>query len=475
MLASLDLATAQVCVDNALAHTVGVTAPVNTGVAYSYQPILTLPAGNYRYTYNTSGGIPLQNFFLILNGNAWTPYSTTSIPNSPNTVTFNFHIPTAVPLCTSMTIGIRFQRQLSFGQFSTVGTFDLNIVVAEDGERKNLTFVNGAGKAYYAGTDYKAHVMTWNSSTSQWNYAALNVVPNWGAVQIAGQMANFADGSRIFFKGKDKKLYNLINQSGNNWTLSALSQNVAGLPNVTGNVGTRNNNEVIFYGADNKIHQLLLNGSTWSDQIVAPAAGWPSSVVLLDGESICLAPASTNIFFSHGRSVSQVYQNTSGGPWVFESIGSLNIPWPYHYDSDLLAVDNYAVYYKGRDNFIHRYTKCGNEWRLDAIPISAVSENNVVLYRGFLTKFPGEDRVYYKAATGRIYNLYNVNGVWFNYSLVNSMTSAAGDLIAAEGKIFFINHDKRAHNSYWQNSAWSDVPLATGAPANAKGCIFPYY
>jgi hypothetical protein len=53
--------------------------------------------------------------------------------------------------------------------------------------------------------------------------------------------------------------------------------------------------------------------------------------------------------------------------------------------------------------------------------------------------------------------------------------STAGDLVAVEGKIFFIDHDKRVHNDYWSGSRRDDVPLSAGAQAATKGCISAYY
>lgn len=462
------------CVDYSLAHREGVSAPM--GIITPYNPTLTLPAGSYRYTYGTTGSVPIQNFSLVSTPSLtyWSPFSyTIYLPSASTTgISFKFYIPTAQPLCSAANVHIQFKRQTALA-WNTTCTFDLNVVVRENGEPKNLTVVEGQSKVYYAGGDYKAYSMTWNSPIAgAWNYAALNVVGGWGAVQIEGRMASFADGSRIFFKGKDKKLYNLIQQSGNNWTLSLV---MASLPDVTGGVAARNSNEVVFYGIGG-LHQLLLTGNTWTDQIIPCSACGPSN----NSSVISLPPASNNIFFSIGSDLVQVYQNSSGGSWIFEKINPANVPWGYIYDttqlsSDMVAAENYAVYYRGRDKRIHRYTKCGATWKLDAMPISPASETNVVVLSAFLTKFPGEDRVFYKAATGRIYNIYNVNGVWFNYPLDNAMVNAAGDLIAAENKIFYINHDKRVHGFFWGGSAWSDVPLSTTTPANVKGCINPYY
>ena len=98
------------CVDYSLSHRVGVPAPVNTGVVGAYNPILTLPSNTTRYTYSATGSVPVQNFFLVLNGYlSWTPLA--PLPTAPNTVSFNFYIPTPQPLCSTKDIRVTFQRR----------------------------------------------------------------------------------------------------------------------------------------------------------------------------------------------------------------------------------------------------------------------------------------------------------------------------------------------------------------------------
>lgn len=454
------------CVDYSLAHRVWFPAP-GSGMA-PYNPTLTLPVGPYRYTYQTTGGLPVQNFFLIMTSNmtSWTPYATTFLAAPSNPIGFNMYVPAAQPLCSATNVTLKFQQQM-LNTWTTRCQFTLNVVATENGSPQNLTGVEGQGKVYYAGSDYKAHSMTW---TGVWNYAPLNVPGGWGSVQIDGRMASFADGSRVFFKGKDNKLYNLVQGTGNAWTLSLVSPT---LPNVAGSVAARGSNEVVFNGTDNQLHQLILSGGAWTDNVVPCGCGGVSTAA-----AVSLPAGSGDIFFSKGPTLGRVYKNSSGG-WVVEQISPNNVPWGYGYDEDyrgnMLAAESHAVYYKGRDRAIHRYVNCGGAWKLDAMPISPASETNVVVIAPFLTKFVGEDRVFYKAATGRVYNLYNVNGVWFNYPLDNAMVDAAGDLLAFEGKIFYINHDKRLHGFLWGGSAWSEGPVLPSAPANVKGCINPYY
>ena len=44
------------------------------------------------------------------------------------------------------------------------------------------------------------------------------------------------------------------------------------------------------------------------------------------------------------------------------------------------------------------------------------------------------------------YDIYKVDGVWFNYAVSDAMVDAAGDLTVFEGELLYINHDKRVHN-----------------------------
>jgi hypothetical protein len=461
---SLASATYAPCVNNALAHTTGTSA----GTPW-YYPDLTLPAGHtYRYTYSTIGNLPLQNVSLALNGYYWTPLSQQFLPTSPNTLSFHAFIPPpARTLCSSSTLRINFERRQFANTWATWCNFDLKLVVVENGERRNLTYVKGISKAYYVGGDNRAHSLSWNSTTGVWDYAPVNVA--WAGVQIDGQLASFADGSRVFFKGKnDKVLYNLVQSSGG-WSLMPVK---AGLTLVGGDVLARNSNEVVFYGVDNQLHRLILAGGIWTDEIVTPVSSWgPAGTP--DGRAFALPQGSTHIFFARVGALANVRK--VGNTWILEQISPPGVYWKHAYEGDLLAVESNAVYYRGRDNFIHRYTQSGANWIFDAMPISGSSENNVVLGTGYLTKFPGEHRVFYKARTGRIYNLYLQNGVWYNYSLSDAMTDAAGDLVAAEDKIFYINHDKRAHNFYWSANRWWDVPLSTSSQADTRACIGPYY
>ena len=452
------------CVDNALAESVGISAPVNGFT--KYVPLTGLTGSSFRFIYTKSGPLNVQNFYAGLNGNNWLPLAPATMLASGNEMNFVFYLPTPAPLCTSATVNLQFQQNVGIF-WQPVCTFALTIVNTESGARQNLTFVDGISKAYYGGTDNKAHVLTWNSALHQWDYAPLTVIGGWGTVQMDGRMASFADGSRVFFKSKNNRLYNLI-QTGPNWTLS---QVLPTLPDVTGKVTARNSNEVVFVGNDKQLHRVLLTSGTWTDQIVTPTGGWGSSGVP-DGESINLPAGSTDIFFAIGTgALGRIYQVNNA--WVFEQISPPNV-----YDSDrseLLVRETNTAYYKGTDGFIHRYKKSGITWFYEPMSISSASETNISIRTAYLAKFTGEDRIFYKSATGRIYNLYKQNGVWYNYALNSAVTTTGGDLIATEGKIFYINHDQRVHNFYWTGNFWWDVPLSSANQVSSRGCIHPYY
>lgn len=461
------------CIDNSMGFASWVGAGAAGQTQAPYHPKLSLFNSWHRYYYVIVSGPPLQPFGLSVDGVSWT----SGLPNqfgSTHDLAFDFGT-SPQPVCTATRVHVDIQRQVGWGAWIPECPFDLTIVSTENGEPRNLTFVNGISKAYYAGSDYKAHVMTWNGSLSRWDYAALNVLaPGWGSVQIDGRMASFANGSRLIFRGKDQKLYNLI-QSGSNWTLS---QVMASLPLVGGNVVARNNNEVVFVGGT-QLHQLSLVAGVWFDSIVVPGGGWGTLGGAL-GDSVALPPSSSDIFFANGAGrLVRLYKTSSSSPWSVEIISPTSAyGTSIDYLSDLVAVENNAVYYRGRDRAIHRYTKNGSTWVFDPMTISnsSSSESKVVVQdNGYVTKFPGEDRVFYKGANGRIYNAYLQNGVWYNYSLSESVTDVAGDLIAAEGKIFYISHDKRIHNFHWSGNRWWDGPLSGLPQADTKGCTSAYY
>jgi len=452
------------CVNNSYSGAAYVTVQ-NTGGTQNANLNLNLPGGIYRYTYSTSGGSFLQNIYIVVNNFvAWNPGAFIQII-PPATVSFNFYsAPLSTPPCSSETIHFKFMN--SIGQL--VCTYNLTVVIVEDDDGRNMTTVNGLGRVYYAGNDFKVHAMNWDQASWKWIYSAITPSSGWGTVEVAGQMASFADGSRIFFKDKTtKKLYNLL-VNGNNWTLS---QVMSGLPDVAGKVATRNSNEVVFYGSDGKIHQLFLNGSTWTHQIVNTGTGG------IHRRSISLPPGSSDIFFTYtGGSIHKVYQS-GGGSWTLEQVcgptGLANDG--YGSNSELLAVENNAVYYDGHgDRRIHRYTKSNGVWSFDTMPISLATEANVNV-TGYLTKFPGEERVFYKSTTGKVYNIYKQGGIWHNWALNFGTPGTAGDVLAAEDKIFYINHDKWVHNFYWTGNFWWDDALSKTGPANTKSCVYSYF
>lgn len=456
------------CVDGALTGQFGNISP--SGWVYTdYRPFTLWLPGPYVLTYVGTGGSNTQNFTAILNGIGWSPLSTTFVNAGSNEIGFRFYHLSPTPLCSSETFHIKFHH-VGLGN-ATDCTYDLTVVTVDSaGSRQNLTFVNGISKAYYAGSDYRVHVMTWNPAQQHWDYAPVNVAAGWGSVQVDGQLASFADGTRVFFRGKNNRLYNLVH-SGTNWTLPwTLSQVLSTLPDVAGRVAARNSNEVVFVGSDKQLHRVLLVGSTWVDQIVAPQGGW-GNLGAPDANSISLPSGSTDIFLATGT-VGRLYK--AGSIWNYEPISPVNV-----YDSDngdLLAREPNVVYFKAyADKAIHRYVKNGSVWTYDPMTISAASEANVKIRNPYLTKFAGEDRIFYKASTGRIYNLYKQNGVWYNYALNSAFTSTAGDLIATEEKVFYINHDKRVHNFYWTGNSWWDVPLSSATQASTRGCIYYYY
>ncbi|HZI18358.1 MAG TPA: hypothetical protein VEY09_07155 [Pyrinomonadaceae bacterium] len=446
------------CVGGSTATTMPYFVNSTTGTAYS--PVnLNLANGLYYYNYTTSGGSFLQNIFAVVNGISWQPNAYLQVIQ-PSNIGFNFYVPNpSTPPCSTQTIRFKFYDLL--GQL--VCTYNLTVVLVENSDGKNMTFVNGVSKAYYAGGDFKAHVLTWGSPVaSQWNYSAVNPTSGWGPVQIAGQMASFADGSRVFFKGRDQRLYNLVS-SGSTWTLSLVKP---GLPNVGGKVAARGNNEVVFYDVSGKIRRLLLTGGVWNDQIINTGTG------AIYGQSISLPPGSSDIFFAYSNgSIRRAYP--SGSTWLFEQVCPAGSgAGGYGNASEMLVTESNAVYYRGQgDARVHRYTKTGSAWSYEAM--SPASDPNVNV-SGYLTKFPGEERVFYKSTGGRVYNIYKQGGVWYNWALNYGVGGGGGDLLAAEEKIFYVNQDRRVHNFYWTGKIWWDDVLSRSGQADTKSCLYSY-
>lgn len=93
---------------------------------------------------------------------------------------------------------------------------------------------------------------------------------------------------------------------------------------------------------------------------------------------------------------------------------------------------------------------------------------------GYLTMFPGEDRVFYIGADNLAHNVYLSGPSWHDYPLSYSVITVFTNALAAEGKIFYFHGDSRIHNFYWVVTHWWDDALVA-SPANVQGCVTTHH
>lgn len=403
-------------------------------------------AGYYFYTLGTPGTTLANNFRLL--------FGSSAVYVAPNTLfsftgatplSFSFDLPSNAALCASQTWPIYFYDFL--GNFICGYNYTIN---CKDDSKNNLVVI--ASGTYYAGDDYKIHELQWNGSN--WVYQAITPYGGWGSVEVAGWLAADYNSDQIFFRGRDSKLYNIY-KSGGVWYLGPLS---ATINNVKSDIELRNDG-VYYVGTDNYIHRMYWNGSGWMHEAITPLNGWQG--ITATG-SIALSHTGSNIFF---RSANNKICNLIGstGNWYLYQIYSS--PASADCGGEIICDDATGIYYKGTDSHVHNmYWSSG--WIYDAM--SPVSGSATV--SSSLTKFPGENRVFFKGTDGRGYNIYkNGSGQWVIDWLNTYMTSVAGDLVAADTKIYFAGTDKLIYNYYWNTSSWYWGALVN-SPSNAKGC-----
>lgn len=443
------------CVTGGGNNTIGIKSGTQ-GVLYNINNSkLNLTPGTYRYYYVVSGAPVLDNLWLSVEYVSWQPMNQLYIPQTTSDLRFNLsNYVGQSALCASEDVAIIIERKVGqFWYYECQYTFTVKIV--ED-SRCNL-FVNEAyGTLYYKGDDNLMYREWWANST--WNQAAITPTGGWGAVRVAGNITSFTDNSRVFFKGTDNQLYQLINNAGT-WTLSVVSCCLS----PTSNVCARGTQEVVICSNTGALYYLVYSGA-WSNTAIVPTGGWGS--VAVKPSTFMMVPGTTDIFFA--TSAGKIYNLTrSHTTWTLTLVGTPTSGMGCL--SDITATENNAVYFRGFDERIHRFTKSGSTWTFDAMNSS---DPNIVA-DGFITKIPNEERVFYKSQAGQIVNLYKSGGLWYNYPLDYYFTGAAGDLsITSWGQLFYINKDKLIHNFVYSNG-WFDGALVS-SPANVFGCSSQY-
>lgn len=443
----------------------GATATTATGC---FLPLPTQTTGQFYFTYTSTGSNIVSSVTLSAtsSGNTVTTVGpSTAVYFNGTNIYYNITLNTNATYCSSQILTLNLYKWNGSGYY--LYCTKTQTVYCRDDSNDNMVQLNSG--IYYVANDNTIDRMYWNGAS--WQYENIAPLYGWGTIKVDGWLAIDKDNmsfDKIYFKGKDGKVYNLF-KSGSDWFVGVLNNAAV---NASGCIRARTDG-VYYIGTDAKVHHLYWSGSTWQYEAIAPSSGWTVTAqiditigsALVRGQSLELAawPA-TNIFF---RSNTNKIYNLVGstGAW---NLGQVSPTGAVDCAGEIIT-DNTGVYYKGTDNFIHRLYWSASVWNYDAMTTNNLSTANTA---GQLAKISGENRVFYKGTDGALYNMYLSGSGWDVYPLSYTGGIVAGDIIA-NGNIYFIGTDNLIYNYWWGGSSWNLNALRYDV-ANAKGCSYNY-
>lgn len=442
----------------------GGTATTPTGC---FLPLPTQTTGTFYFTYSSTGSNIVSSVSLSAtsSGTAVTTVgSGTPVYFNGTNIYYNITLNANATYCTSQVLTLNLYRWN--GNAYYLYCSKTQTVFCRDDSNDNLVQLNSG--IYYVANDNTIDRMYWNGSA--WAYENIAPIWGWGSIQVDGWLAvDKGDPAfdKIYFKGKDAKVYNLY-KSGGSWYVGALSNTATP---VSGCIRARADG-VYYIGTDAKVHHLYWNNG-WQYEAIAPWTGWTVTAQidismgtsLRKGQSLDLAawPASNIYFRSNTNKIFNLVGST--GAW---NLGQISPAGAVDCAGEIIN-DNTGVYYKGTDNFIHRLFWNTSGWNYDAMPVNNLATANTA---GQLSKNAGENRVFYKGTDGMLYNMYASGSGWDVFPLAYNGNIVAGDVLA-NGNVFFIGTDNLIYNYWWGGSSWN-LNALTYSVANAKGCSFSY-
>lgn len=420
---------------------------------------IVLPGGTYTYTVTNSGSTIISN----LTCSVGPPNQPFTLQNqSAHVFNYSFTLFANAQLCASQTVTLKFFDNSS--QLVCTHIFTVNCKRSPKQTVVNIPSGNCYG-VYYKGDDDFIHRMYW--ANNQWNYQAVSVWGGWGNVRVDGWLNMDNPTNKIFFKGTDNKLYNLMLYPG-----TALVGAISSVANVKSDLQYRNE-ECVYIGTDNKIHRVYWDWgvSGWVYQAITPVGGW-NGVTAAGG--IALAPTwgSKNIFF---RDQNDVIQNLYlwNGQWLMQPVTAFQYGTMYCDGEILFDETQSRLYFHEQAWGMHNVTYSAQfGWIYD--PMTSV--NGMIFPMKSITKNPGENRVFFKGPDSRGYAIWQqTNGQWRTDWLNGGYTNVLGDMVAGGNNIYFVSKSKEICNFWFPGSAvWWAGPLNFSTPANAIGCSTYY-
>lgn len=441
------------------------TITVAPGSVYKEKVIANLPQGNTSYCVKySSGNLPASfsqfHYFPVTaafgsNTSGYPPANIGggpfNISSSSQTITVAFDLTNFIPSPLSWNCHQVVRVDLSFkGVFgSDLGmlTFYLNVV--RHHSLYSLDVKNS--EAFYIGNDGRIYSEKWNGSA--WVNSAINPANGgWTSSTAFGWLAASPTADHVFFAGIGGKLFN-IHKVGGSWNIGPLSSSVTNFKGFIRLKGSR----VYYVGSDNQIYYFTWSNNAWVHNAINPLNGWANALV---SGAMDVSQVNDELFYRSGAqgAVYRLHQNSSG-QWAYEILLASGCA-----SNIIVDPQTNTVYFKGIDSKIHRLIKTSTVWQHEVLNAANVDYQ----VQGYLTKFPGDDRVFYIGIDDLMHNLYLNGSVWSDFPLSYSVNQIASNAFAAEGHVFYLNGDSRIHTFDWGGSNWLDGPMPM--PPNAKKC-----
>jgi len=411
----------------------------------------------------TSGVALANNFQLLFDGTTIATFSGPgdhfSVDGPPylDYVNFSYYLLPSAPLCSQQYITIKFYQWSSDFQIPSHEVMQYTYTIYNKDYSKNNLIALASGMYYVTDNDKIDHLY-WSVNTGGWVHESITPYNGWGNVLVAGWLAADYNNDQIFFKGEDNVLYNIY-KSGNVWYLGPVSA----IANVKSDIELRGDG-VYYQNISNGIQHMYWTGNPgWASETITPVNGWQG---IIAAGSIALSKTGSNIFF---RTSTNKIVNLIGSTNNWSLYQLYSTPASADCGGEIICDDALGIYYKGTDSKVHKMSY-NSGWIYDAMTPAYGSAT----VASSLTKFPGEERIFCKTTDGRTCNYYkNALNQWVVDGLYNGMTGVAGDVVAADTKVYFINTNKLIYNYYWTGSFWYPDHLVS-TPANAKSCSYIY-
>jgi hypothetical protein len=395
----------------------------------------------------------------------WTgqPSAVTSYSFNPSPISQSGNEYSFAPNTTNVTITANQTLSVTNSLQPLYRTYTVNYTFPQkDNSRNNLVYVGGA--IIYVGSDQLLHKLVWESIGNSWRWNHYLITPQngWGNKRVEGWLAVNAANTKVYFKGTDQKMYQMILPLSASPIVQQLNLPI-GL-NVKSDIICRQDG-VFFIGDDNFIHRF--NPTTNAYDAMLPPSAYGGLTVL--GHLAAAAYPQTHLAFLCSDNKVRDFYETSG-VWQIGAVSGTTST-----GETMIDPQNGDVYYKTTANKIETLP-WNNTTKMYGNPvlISAANDPNYAV-DGYMVKDPSLNRIFYKDMDGRISNIFESGGLWYAIPFDVNMTDVAGDIrLVSQDRFFYINNDKSVHEVTYTQTGWYDRGVAPALPKNVKACSYNY-